>query len=199
MLLEVSIGEAVDKYSILEIKKHKIQSIEKLKAIITEINALHECKKYIALLPFLYSLLVHVNMVIWDTTDQIKELSPIHAHELFAQLSHKIFEYNQMRFRLKNNFNILTSSNIREQKSYAEDMYYIKVDNCDTIYKKIPELNYLLIKHDHITFICDSDTERVIKQLFKNTNYSCKISATDFIDGEVNDLCTFVCKEDDMT
>lgn len=199
MLLEVSVGEAVDKYSILEIKKHKIQSIVKLKAIFTEINTLHECKKYISMQPFLYSLLVHVNTVVWDTTDQIKKLSPIREPALFAQLSHKIFEYNQMRFRLKNNFNILASSNIREQKSYTEDMYYIKVDNSDTIYKKIPELNYLLIKHDHITFICDSDTEQVIKQLFKNTNYSCKINATDFIDGEVNDLSDIVCKEDDMT
>ena len=153
MLLEVSIGEAVDKYSILEIKKRKIKSLEKLKAIFTEINSLHECKKYIALQPFLYSLLVHVNTVVWDTTDQIKELSPIHTPELFAQLAHKIFEYNQMRFRLKNNFNILASSNIREQKSYAEDMLYINIDTCDTVYKKIPELNYLLIKHDHITFL----------------------------------------------
>lgn len=196
MLVDVSIGEAVDKYSILEIKKHKIQNLEKLKNVFTEINTLHECKKYIALQPFLYSLMVHVNTVVWDTTDQIKELSPILAPVLFAQLAHKIFEYNQMRFRLKNNFNILASSNIREEKSYAEDMLYINIDSCDTVYKKIPELNYLLIKHDHITFICDLDTEQVIKQLFKNINYSFKADNKNIT---VTELTTFICNDDDMT
>jgi hypothetical protein len=200
MLLEVSIGEAVDKYSILEIKKHKIQNIEKLKNVFTELNILHECKNYIVKYPFLYSLLVHVNTVIWDTTDQIKELSHVAEPELFAQLAYKIFEYNQMRFRLKNNFNILTSSNIREQKSYAEDMLYINIDSCDTVYKKIPEINYLLIKYDHITFICNADTEQVIKPLFKNINYSFKSS----IDGvnckniTVTELATFTCNDDNM-
>jgi hypothetical protein len=176
MFLEVSIGEAIDKYSILEIKKKRITDAQKLNCITDELDALQDCKLHIDEYLFFYSLLVHINTVIWDTTAQVKQITLNGALlsdiELYAQLSYKIFEYNQMRFRIKNIFNLITSSVIKEQKSYKTNMCNVIIPNQEIIHDKIPEINYLLVKYDSITFTCDTISDEVIRRLFKNPNYT---------------------------
>lgn len=172
MLIAVSVGEAIDKYNILEIKRQKITNPNKLTSITQELNVLQDCQKYITGHPFFYSLLTYTNTVIWDTTDKIKLLCLEQScYEEYAKLSNKIFEYNQIRFRLKNMFNILTSSNIKEQKSYVDDVCHVHVSDCNVLYTKIPEINYILIKHDYVKFICNTPVKETIHKLFKNTNY----------------------------
>jgi len=58
MLLEVSFGEAIDKYSILEIKRKNITDKYKLIEINKELEILHICKEYIEKQQFLYNLLI---------------------------------------------------------------------------------------------------------------------------------------------
>ena len=72
MNIEVSIGEAVDKYSILEIKLKRILEKEKQIEINKELLALTPCKPYILQHSFYYKLLVYVNEQIWDMTNIIK-------------------------------------------------------------------------------------------------------------------------------
>ena len=202
MFLEVAIGEAIDKYSILEIKKNRIINAYKLDCILHEIDSLKDCKTYINEYPFFYSLLLHINTVIWDTTDQVKQIT-LHGTllsdtELYAQLSYKIFEYNQMRFRIKNIFNLITSSVIKEQKSYSSNMCTVIISNQDIIYDKIPEINYLLVKYDSITFACDTISEEIIRRLFKNPNYNINVNATvipDTSNTTIN-IMNFVCEDD---
>ena len=54
MKLEVSIGEAIDKFSILELKRKKITDSVKLEEIQKEIDALVDVKTYTTQLPFFY-------------------------------------------------------------------------------------------------------------------------------------------------
>ena len=175
--IEVSIGEIIDKYSILELKKKYITNVDKLYEIQKEIDVLSYFIKNID--NFFYSLLLYINEQLWLDTDVIKSLSLNNAEYnniyLFAEISNRIFENNQKRFRLKNYFNVLQTSNINEQKSYNDNKCFIKITNDEEIYNKIPEINYLCISYD-IIYI-NVEYKSIFNKLFKNPNI---IFANDF-------------------
>jgi hypothetical protein len=136
MLIEVSIGEALDKLTILEIKSECIQDTLKLIEIHKEINALVECKQALnnPIVAYIYKLLKWINKRVWDFTNTIKEMSADVSPIEFAKLSHIIFEHNQYRFRCKNMINSF-SSGIKEQKSYKETSIVLSIDSTEFIHK----------------------------------------------------------------
>jgi len=162
----VSIGEAIDKLSILELKYKKITDPDKRVEIQKEIRVLSVCDVYKTTYAFYYHLLMFVNERIWDLTDNVKQMT--YTHPDFAKISSDIFEYNQKRFRIKNWFNLHTSSEIKEQKSYASTHCRIVIHNERDVYDKIPEINYLLLEYDTVSFECDSETSATIHRLFNN-------------------------------
>lgn len=152
MKIEVSIGEAIDKLSILELKMKKIGDENKKIEIQKEINVLQECERYKSKNEFYYNLLMYINEKIWDMTDIIKSITIDDSQ--FSHISNQIFEFNQKRFRIKNWFNLLTESNIKEQKSYACTHCRIVVDDENVFFSKLYEINYLAIQYDVLTFEC---------------------------------------------
>ena len=150
MNINVSFGEAIDKYSILELKLKKIHDSNKLLEIKKEIDVLYICLEYKTKYHFYYNLLVYVNEKIWDVTDIIKTIKVDNPQ--FSVLSNDVFEFNQKRFRIKNWFNLLANSNIKEQKSYATTHCKIVINNEDTFYNKIAEINYLSLDYDIVSF-----------------------------------------------
>lgn len=172
--IDISIGEIIDKYSILELKTKYISDENKLLDIKNEMCTLDKYVKDIKDIknPFFYKLLLHINEQIWLDTDIIKSLTITNKEYnniyLFAEISNRIFENNQKRFRLKNYFNILENSNIKEYKSYNNNECYIDILNEEQIYKKIPEINYLCISYD-IIYI-NYKYQITFNKLFKNPN-----------------------------
>jgi len=146
MKVEVSLGEAIDKLSILELKRVKIQDEHKRVDIQKEIQELAECQAYTIKYELYYTMLMYVNENIWNLTDLIKGMTVDHVE--FAPTSHHIFELNQKRFRIKNWFNLLTNSIIKEQKSYASKGCTLVVDSEETFFNKLPEIHYLAIEYD---------------------------------------------------
>lgn len=166
MKVEVSIGEAIDKLSILEIKLAKISDEAKKTEIQKEIDCLQECLSYKTNYNFYYSLLMHVNEKIWNMTDIIKSITPEDSQ--FSHISNKIFEFNQKRFRIKNWFNLLTSSNIKEQKSYALSHCAIIVESEELFFKKLAEIHFLALEYDVLTFeSSDISTITIISKFLK--------------------------------
>jgi hypothetical protein len=165
MKLEVSVGEAIDKFSILEIKLKHITDEIKRNEIMKEMIELQECNKYID--PFFYKLLVDVNQKIWDLTNKIKVIDV--SDISFSIISKDIFDYNQKRFRIKNWFNILYRSEINEQKSY--DLTYCKIciSNEKCVYDKITEIYGILLEYDIVVF--DTPFVDTIKKLIKVPTY----------------------------
>jgi hypothetical protein len=163
MKVEVSIGEAIDKLSILEIKLKKILDEAKKIEVQKEIHCLQECENYKISYDFYYSLLMYVNKKIWDMTDIIKSITPEDSQ--FSQISNNIFEFNQKRFRIKNWFNLLTDSNIKEQKSYALSHCKIFVDDEESFFNKLAEINFLALEYDIITF--DTPITSIISNCLK--------------------------------
>jgi len=169
MKVEVSLGEAIDKLNILELKMKKISNKEKCLEIQKEIDELYECQTYKSKYEFFYNLLTFVNETIWDTTDIIKKMD--FTNHLFGELSNKIFEYNQKRFRIKSWFNTLESSNIKEQKSYDLIKVYITASSINEISDKIAEINYLLLEYDNVFFINNDELLiNTMKSIFKQPN-----------------------------
>jgi hypothetical protein len=185
MNIEVSIGEAVDKYSILELKQKKIKDSGKLVEVAKELDTLQECKVIIEQNRYYYNLLLHINELIWDMTDQIKAMNSIDFSDQlknreYAIISKNIFDTNQKRFRIKRIFNL--TSNIKEQKSYAETMCHIIIDNNQTAFNKIAEINYLSIEYDSIFIdLCYRNLFPYITNFSNNPNRTATIiHVTDF-------------------
>ena len=161
MKIEVSIGEAIDKLSILELKNKKINDTNKNIEIKKEIDALSGCTIYIKQFPLLYKFLIYVNEYIWNMTDIIKNMSIV--DEKFSYISNKIFEFNQKRFRIKNWFNILSESNLKEQKSYSLSNCNILIKDIQIFKQKIIDLYIISLEYDSITIISNFNSE--IKEL----------------------------------
>jgi len=163
MKLEISVGEAIDKLSILELKIIKIRDETKKIEIRKELFELNQCQEYKSKYELYYYMLMYVNEKIWDLTDIIKSITIDHVE--FASISNKIFEFNQKRFRIKNWFNLLTNSIIKEQKSYLSTCCNIIVENEDIFFSKLAEINYISHEYDIVTF--DSPIISIIKDFLK--------------------------------
>ena len=170
MLIEISVGELVDKICILELKQKCIKDTKKLKEANKEFNSLLKYSHYITGQLFFYNLLYYVNEQIWLLTNDVKKinfnsLNDEYSVKKYANLTNNIFVLNQKRFRLKKIFDMIYSSDIKEQKSYSELSCKILVDNEETILDKIAEINYLLLEYDYIIF--DNLYTEKINTIFK--------------------------------
>ena len=125
MKIEVSIGEVVDKITILQIKKEKINEKNKLRYIDEELQILvNTLKSEGARVPQeMIDELRKINENLWDAEDVLrdKENSKEFDREYIenARLDAKL---NDQRFLAKNKINTHCNSLIREQKSY-EGLY----------------------------------------------------------------------------
>tara|TARA_R110000868_G_scaffold5867_6_gene34234 strand:- start:1140 stop:1520 length:381 start_codon:yes stop_codon:yes gene_type:complete len=124
MMLEISIGEAIDKYTILTIKEECIKDERKLVNIKKERM---EIEKSLIDQEYFYSFLkemkelTKVNKTLWDIEDQIriKEGNKQFDHE-FIELARSVYITNDKRFEIKNQINQKSNSNLKEEKSYAK-------------------------------------------------------------------------------
>ena len=120
MKIEVSIGEILDKISILEIKKNKIKDREKLKNINNEFNTLvASYPTYIDQLE--YKDLLKINSLLWDIEDRLrlKEKNKKFDEE-FIKLARDVYFTNDKRSVIKKKINIRLGSDLIEEKSYED-------------------------------------------------------------------------------
>jgi hypothetical protein len=112
-------------------------------------------------------MLTFVNTNIWHITDKLKLTD--YTHTNYAYNSYLIFEFNIKRYRIKSFFNLLSDSNIIEQKNHSTSSCRVHIDNILTFYNKLLEINYLSINFDTIFF--DNKYEENIKLIFKQPNF----------------------------
>ena len=125
ILVEVSVGELLDKISILEIKKEKIKDPEKLKFINDEYEILKsEFDKNVKSgdrLTKLFEVLKEINSRLWVIEDD-KRLCEKNSDfgEKFIKLSRDVHLLNDNRAKLKLEINNNTGSKIKEIKEYTK-------------------------------------------------------------------------------
>ncbi len=124
ILVEVSVGELLDKISILEIKKEKIKDLEKLKFINDEYGVLRDQLnknvKSDEKLSELFNSLKEINSKLWVIEDN-KRLCEKNSDfgEKFIKLSRDVHFLNDDRAKLKLEVNNHTGSKIKEIKEYT--------------------------------------------------------------------------------
>ena len=124
ILVEVSVGELLDKISILEIKKEKIKDLEKLKFINDEYTVLkdqlNKNVKSDEKLSELFNSLKEINSKLWVIEDN-KRLCEKNSDfgEKFIKLSRDVHFLNDDRAKLKLEVNNHTGSKIKEIKEYT--------------------------------------------------------------------------------
>jgi hypothetical protein len=121
----ISLGELLDKISILEIKNKKILSKSKILNITKELNGL---KKVLEDLNIdfsetnnLYNELYEINLTLWEIEDSIRVLEKDNDFgEKFIELARAVYITNDKRFEVKNEINKLFNSEYVEEKSYED-------------------------------------------------------------------------------
>ena len=123
MLVEVSIGEVVDKATILEIKKEKFSDKEKLKNVIKEYDLLIFNLSKIGISPNddKYKELKDINLKLWHIEDdiRIKEYNKEFDEE-FIKLARSVYVVNDERATVKKEINIAAGSELIEEKEYID-------------------------------------------------------------------------------
>ena len=125
IIVEVSIGELLDKISILEIKQEKIKDAEKLKFINNELSILKDqLEKNIKSddkLNNLYQSLKEINSKLWRIEDD-KRLCEKEKDfgDRFIKLSRDVHFLNDDRAKIKLEINNHTGSKIKEIKEYTK-------------------------------------------------------------------------------
>jgi hypothetical protein len=122
--IPVSVGELLDKLSILRIKTIKIQNPEKLEKVTHEYKLLHELSQnYLGVKEYfnLYDDLIATNSKLWEIEDKLRVLEKQKIfNKEFIELARKVYYTNDERFEIKNKINLLLDSEIQEQKSYED-------------------------------------------------------------------------------
>ena len=124
IIVEVSIGELLDKISILEIKQEKIKDPEKLKFINNEHTILKDqLKKNVKSddkLNNLYQSLKEINAKLWIIEDDKRQCEKDKEFgEKFIKLSRDVHFLNDDRAKIKLEINNHTGSAIKEIKEYT--------------------------------------------------------------------------------
>jgi hypothetical protein len=124
--IPVSVGELIDKVTILGIKMEKIVDTNKLRNINFELNYLNSALEDNGLhlhaeFNELYTNLYTANLRLWMLEDDIRELSgAADFGDRFITTAKSIHEANDLRMKIKGQINQIYKSAIVEEKSYKE-------------------------------------------------------------------------------
>jgi hypothetical protein len=119
----ISIGELIDKITILEIKSERIGAPEKKASVAKELALLRRTKDEAGLNGAEIEALSHelraINAALWDIEDAIRELEAKGDFgPAFVAAARSVYTTNDRRARIKHRIDILCGSDIVEQKSY---------------------------------------------------------------------------------
>ena len=125
ILVEISVGELLDKISILEIKQDKIKDLEKLKFIKEEHlilnDQLNKNVKSDEKLNNLFSSLKEINAKLWVVEDEKRQCEKDqNFKEKFIKLSRDVHFLNDDRAKIKLEINNYTGSKVKEIKEYTK-------------------------------------------------------------------------------
>jgi len=122
MKIEVSIGEIVDKLSILRIKKNNISDSEKLKNVTTEYDYLYSIVfDELKIEESDFYNLVLINEKLWDIEDKLRDKERDKSFDDdFIELARSVYFTNDKRAEIKKEINLKYGSIFIEEKSYKE-------------------------------------------------------------------------------
>lgn len=119
--IPVSVGELYDKYTILQIKKEKINDRYKLEYIVTELTYLQPLIEKFKLELEIVEKIKNVNERLWEIEDKIRiKETKQEFDEEFINLARLVYKTNDERYFVKQFINNKFDSEIQEIKSYVK-------------------------------------------------------------------------------
>ena len=122
----ISIGELLDKLSILTIKSFKILDKEKARMVRNELRLLSPlADKYMSdpKTEDLYTDLLSVNISLWDIEDELRRMEKAQQFDdMFIKFARRVYQVNDKRFEIKKKINEQHGAGIQEVKQYVD--YY---------------------------------------------------------------------------
>ncbi len=119
---DISLGEFLDKISILKVKNSKIQSENALNFVKKELEVLNSILNNIGQ-PFEDEIqrLFEVNSKLWEIEDEIREKEAEKDFGVtFIELARSVYKTNDLRFKIKKEINEQFSPSLQEVKSYKK-------------------------------------------------------------------------------
>ena len=160
--LPVSLGEAFDKLTILDIKYNKI--VDERKHIVKiEYDLLFDkLNEYITQYNEMYNSMKKVNLLLWNMMDILRD-GDIND-DLYLKICKETIIYNDVRFRIKNKINYMSNSILKEQKGYKINRCIINVKNDIKITNFIKYFSFI---YDEIII----ESEYTLTHLIEYFNY----------------------------
>jgi hypothetical protein len=128
--LPTSIGEAVDKLTILDIKLERISDENRKADVKREHDTLlnhSELTVFIQAHADLYNTMKKANAIIWDMMDVLRDGASRVSGEEYLKTCKDCIEFNDIRFRIKARINQASNSELREQKSYNTTVFKLVI------------------------------------------------------------------------
>jgi hypothetical protein len=163
--LEISLGEAIDKLTIVDIKKDKIKDIRK-KDVENEFDYLFsELKIYVNNYNYYYKILKKTNLEIWELQDILRSDSCDKSN--FYNICDEILNLNDSRYLVKKKINELGKSKLKEQKGYNLRILNIILNcNIDIIDILNGAIRYYSFFYDEINLFSSDDNNIFLQKMF---------------------------------
>jgi len=164
--LPVSMGEALDKLTILEIKMKKITDARRVD-VEKEFNLLSsKLEKYKKEYIFYYNILLTINESIWDMQDQFRDSNnPQEQNRICIQ----IIKENDNRFRVKKKINNLNNSILKEQKGYKpKTAFVISHLGLGDMIISIGMVRYLSTCYDEVIVVCKQKNSNNVQKFYQD-------------------------------
>lgn len=123
MKVEVSVGELIDKITILEIKTEKFDSKQKLANVNKEYQILKKKMDEVGITieDEKYQKLKEINLNLWNIENQIREKEANKEFDdEFIELARKVYFNNDERSKVKKQINLEYDSDLIEEKEYSD-------------------------------------------------------------------------------
>jgi hypothetical protein len=166
--LPTSIGEAIDKLTILDIKLERISDANRKADVQREHDAL---LKHATLTEFiqthtdLYNTMKKANAIIWDMMDVLRDGASRISGEEYLKTCKDCIEFNDIRFRIKSRINQASNSELREQKSYKVTVVKLSIlglreshADISTVHRILQRpMQYYGMLYDEVQMTTDAD------------------------------------------
>jgi len=163
IVLEVSLGEALDKLTILDIKINKISDERKVDCQ-KEYNVLYNSlKEYVTKFAYHYKILKEINLTIWNLQDNI------HKDTNLTITYANVLKENDRRFRVKKQINNLANSSLKEQKGYAKTKAFIYTHlGLGDHFWMNGAVRYLATCYDETVVVVKKNNEIVVREMYND-------------------------------
>ena len=165
LFLPVSLGEAIDKLTILDIKYNKIKDNRRNEVKIEFDMLYHKLKDFVEKYNMYYKIMKQINLDIWIMMDILRDSNI--SNENYLVKCKECIEANDIRFRIKNKINFVSNSLLKEQKGYNVLRIIFDINNFIIEEKDLYNIiKYYSFLYDELIILSDKNNIDIFKNYF---------------------------------